>query len=113
MNTLEATRKIQNAWRSHTFLQSSYRYCYRCDTIIFCKKKYWFPLCKPCCIEIPQIEDANKKWRRGKGPKPKEIIHYCNNYFCGGDCGELICGCIDICRGRCGTPLHQRDYNMF
>jgi hypothetical protein len=21
---------------------------------------------------------------------------------CGGDCGTLWCGCIDVCRGRCG-----------
>jgi hypothetical protein len=29
-------------------------------------------------------------------------IHYCGDWICPGDCGTLFCGCIDICRGRCG-----------
>lgn len=28
--------------------------------------------------------------------------HYCGELSCEGDCGELSCGCIDMCRGRCG-----------
>jgi hypothetical protein len=29
-------------------------------------------------------------------------IHYCGDIECVWDCGELWCGCIDVCRGRCG-----------
>ncbi len=28
---------------------------------------------------------------------------YCGNPECGGECGELPCGCIDVCRDRCQT----------
>ena len=111
MNTLQATLKIQHAWRSHTFIQYAYRYCFRCDNVVLCKKKNYIGLCKPCCIEVDKIEKDNLNWRRGKGPKPKEIIHPCNDYFCSGDCGVLICGCIDMCRGRCGTPRNLIMYN--
>lgn len=31
-----------------------------------------------------------------------EWIHYCGDRDCNGDCGLLACGCIDVCRGRCG-----------
>jgi len=33
-------------------------------------------------------------------------ICYCRDVDCPGGCGTLSCGCIDICRGRCGL----RDY---
>lgn len=29
-------------------------------------------------------------------------IHYCDDIFCDGYCGTLHCGCIDVCRNRCG-----------
>jgi hypothetical protein len=38
-----------------------------------------------------------------------EYIHYCDNVDCEGDCGVLVCGCIDMCRGRCGT----RNYDYY
>jgi len=38
-----------------------------------------------------------------------ENIHYCENDECEGDCGVLVCGCIDMCRGRCGT----RNYDYY
>lgn len=28
--------------------------------------------------------------------------HSCGDWICPGDCGVLFCGCIDVCRGRCG-----------
>lgn len=31
-----------------------------------------------------------------------EYTHYCGDADCHGDCGVLACGCIDVCRGRCG-----------
>ncbi len=38
--------------------------------------------------------------------EPAEWVHYCGMADCDGDCGTLSCGCIDVCRNRCGT----RDY---
>ena len=29
-------------------------------------------------------------------------LHYCGDAHCEWDCGVLWCGCIDVCRGRCG-----------
>ena len=34
-------------------------------------------------------------------------IHYCGNRDCEGDCGVLVCGCIDTCRNRCGTRSYS------
>ncbi len=31
-----------------------------------------------------------------------EWVHCCGDRDCSGDCGQLECGCIDVCRGRCG-----------
>lgn len=31
--------------------------------------------------------------------------HFCGMIECEGDCGTLSCGCIDMCRGRCGWRL--------
>lgn len=28
--------------------------------------------------------------------------HYCKMDYCQGGCGVLWCGCIDVCRKRCG-----------
>ena len=33
----------------------------------------------------------------------EESWHYCGNWLCPGDCGTLVCGCIDVCRGKCGA----------
>ena len=31
-----------------------------------------------------------------------DIMCSCGDVYCYGNCGTLICGCIDLCRGRCG-----------
>jgi hypothetical protein len=31
-----------------------------------------------------------------------DAVHYCDDIWCDGHCGALYCGCIDVCRGRCG-----------
>jgi len=36
----------------------------------------------------------------------QDFVHYCSDLWCQGGCGTLDCGCIDVCRGRCG----MRDY---
>ncbi len=33
----------------------------------------------------------------------EESWHYCGDWLCPGTCGTLVCGCIDICRGKCGA----------
>jgi hypothetical protein len=30
-------------------------------------------------------------------------VCYCYDIWCEGSCGTLDCGCIDLCRGRCGS----------
>ena len=35
-------------------------------------------------------------------------ICFCREVDCPGGCGTLSCGCIDVCRGRCGAS--NRDY---
>ena len=34
-------------------------------------------------------------------PKPHKI-HYCGDRKCDGECGTLVCGCIDVCRCHSG-----------
>jgi hypothetical protein len=46
-------------------------------------------------------------WFRAKGWKVEDPSCYCGHYDCKHDCGVLVCGCIDMCRGRCG----MRDWN--
>jgi hypothetical protein len=36
-------------------------------------------------------------------------VHYCGDADCDSRCGVLDCGCIDMCRGRCGTRDFDRD----
>lgn len=31
-------------------------------------------------------------------PKRQRTLHHCGDWMCPGDCGELACGCIDVCR---------------
>lgn len=33
-------------------------------------------------------------------------VCYCGDKECAWDCGELWCGCIDVCRNRCGLNEH-------
>ena len=111
MEQSQAISVIQRAWRNHLFFRNSYRKCYNCKALFLSdKNKGYLNLCTPCIFYIESIEKANKDYRRGRGPPPKERIHYCNDYFCNWDCGILDCGCIDMCRGRCGCrPRHWRN----
>ena len=38
-----------------------------------------------------------------------ESTHYCGDSQCKWDCGELRCGCIDMCRGRCGMHMDRNE----
>ena len=33
--------------------------------------------------------------------------HFCGDWICDGRCGVLWCGCIDVCRGRCGVNFER------
>lgn len=51
-----------------------------------------------------KIVDSRRK-KHYSYPKYNEYLkekHYCGDYDCAGDCGVLWCGCIDVCRKRCG-----------
>jgi hypothetical protein len=53
--------------------------------------------CEDCgnpyeCVCAEQLEDAHLARHRRACGDPK----------CDGKCGTLLCGCIDVCRGRCG-----------
>ena len=110
MEQSQAISIIQRAWRNRPSLKRVYRECKECNKFFLTKKNQgWFDynFCKMCSTYIQEIEEANRNYRRGKGPAPKVRIHYCNDYFCIGDCGVLDCGCIDVCRGRCGCRPHR------
>jgi hypothetical protein len=54
--------------------------------------------CEDCgnpyeCVCLEQQEDARLARHR----------RVCGDLRCDGDCGVLNCGCIDVCRGRCGN----------
>ncbi len=38
-----------------------------------------------------------------------EETHTCGDPECKWDCGQLSCGCIDMCRGRCGARSERWD----
>jgi hypothetical protein len=53
--------------------------------------------CEDCgnpyeCVCLEQVEDARLARHR----------RVCGDKECDGSCGTLDCGCIDVCRGRCG-----------
>lgn len=37
-------------------------------------------------------------------------LHYCRDPDCDHECGVLDCGCIDVCRGRCGADIYDRRH---
>jgi hypothetical protein len=41
-------------------------------------------------IQMDSISDSN-------------FVCSCDDIWCNGTCGTLMCGCIDVCRNRCGT----------
>lgn len=61
------------------------------------KEADWCPRCEGedrCrCGEDDYDEDEDDR----------HYTHYCGDPDCYGDCGVLRCGCIDVCRGRCGN----------
>ncbi len=56
------------------------------------KKHYIYP--KYSKAYTPQASGGYNEYLKEK--------HYCGDYDCAGDCGVLWCGCIDVCRKRCG-----------
>jgi hypothetical protein len=48
-------------------------------------------------------KDYKKQQKQQKQKQEvEEPVHHCGENTCEEDCGELWCGCIDICRGSCG-----------
>ena len=48
-----------------------------------------YPQCGECYSKILDNGSTNRRCD-------------CDDWLCPGDCGTLWCGCIDVCRGRCG-----------
>ena len=53
--------------------------------------KYCSDCCEDCICDLLKTDYRTE---------PIGEEHYCGDWICPGDCGVLICGCIDICRGR-------------
>ena len=59
--------------------------------------------CPPKCPGMPPIKYVPLC--------TEEAEHYncpCNVIGCDGGCGTLWCGCIDVCRGRCGAREYKQ-----
>lgn len=52
----------------------------------------------PPSTPINEIEESSEDNTYNENVRP----HYCGDADCEWDCGVLWCGCIDVCRGRCG-----------
>lgn len=50
------------------------------------------------CLPYESEDDYEKEFKN----RNNKNIHHCGDPECEWDCGELWCGCIDICRGSCG-----------
>ncbi len=75
---LQSALKIQRAWRSY-FTNNK---CQICELHIHMQE---IDMCISCY-------DKDNLFR----------LCNCRHLSCPGDCGTLWCGCIDVCRGRCG-----------
>jgi hypothetical protein len=64
------------------------------------------------CSKCKEIDDKQKCKTCDKTTCYCEIKviykHYCGDINCEWDCGTLSCGCIDVCRGRCGLRRWER-----
>lgn len=58
-------------------------------------------------IHIPKIKRLPFNLDENTEVSENQDIHYCGNKDCEGDCGVLVCGCIDMCRNRCGTRSYS------
>lgn len=56
----------------------------------------------PLPAPFPALKKEKKQWVSWKKFKKNTVsplpVHYCGEKDCEGDCGVLVCGCIDICR---------------
>lgn len=79
-------------------------YCHECE-------QKGAPYCRCCC------DYCASKWCDGECMNNdyddyggyednNDSICYCNTKGCNRDCGTLSCGCIDVCRGRCGRDIY-------
>jgi hypothetical protein len=62
--------------------------------------------------ELPKIEeeefnDSDIDAFATAGYNPS--VCHCGDRWCDWDCGVLWCGCIDVCRGRCGLNDYLND----
>ncbi len=63
-------------------------------------REHWATENDPIHIVRYYYEVHSSKGRIAAAKIKGDWVHYCNDVDCIGDCGVLICGCIDCCRCR-------------
>ena len=108
--------QIQRLWRGHKSRRGDTTPCRLCQHPICLPKKkangYNAEHCSWCLEYIDSVENEYILWQQTpKKNRPDVGLHYCGEFYCTGDCGVLSCGCIDVCRGRCGAPYGFRSWD--
>ncbi len=107
--------EVQRLWRGYKSRRGEIYPCFLCKhPICLTKEKangYRASHCAWCYDYIHEVENEYMLWRQtGQTTPPSVDLHYCGDFYCKGTCGELSCGCIDICRGRCGN---RRQFDRY
>lgn len=69
------------------------------------------PILQAVELSVPHLVIATRDTARAERLSKYGEYCYCGDPDCDYDCGTLSCGCIDMCRGRCGDcPWEDRYY---
>lgn len=73
---------------------------------------YGTPHLQTIKLSIPSLVEMMRDAARAERLRDNGSYHHCGDPDCDYDCGMLWCGCIDVCRGRCGCEIsdHDDDY---
>lgn len=70
---------------------------------------YGSPYFESVKISIPSLVEMMRDAGRAERLRVYGAYCHCGDLDCHYDCGTLSCGCIDMCRGRCGDcPWEER-----
>jgi hypothetical protein len=70
---------------------------------------YGTPYLQTIKLSIPSLVETMRDASRAERLRDNGSYHHCGNPDCDYDCGMLWCGCIDVCRGRCGCEMSDDD----
>lgn len=71
--------------------------------------RYGTPYLQTIKLSIPSLVEMMRDAARAERLRDYGSYHQCGDPDCDYDCGMLSCGCIDMCRGRCGDcPWEER-----